>query len=383
MDLSQKWGDYTRVFSLMTEFSKLGHKVFVVIIRSEHKTPQITYFKENGLDVIEIHPPSIIKLKGTRGIGRYLNYLACLPAVSKVASDIIKKHGIDYVYAYMPGIGSSLPAMRIKSKHKIKFVLDFADLHVFVRPKKIIQTSFEKADKIIALTQYLKDDLASRNIDTKKVFIISNGADLELFNPSRFTREEIEKLRHSFGANKLIVFSGSLQDLTLLIDSALDVIKEIKGVKYLIIGDHRDPNRSKSAWMEKINRKGLGDYFIFLGRKPREDIPKYLLCADVCVDCFPNEPYFAAAHPIKLLEYGACEKPVVATRVSETEKIVKHGEYGFLANPNDPSEFARYIISLLKSNDLAVQMGVKFSNYVRTNFGWNQLAMNLERILLS
>ena len=50
-----------------------------------------------------------------------------------------------------------------------------------------------------------------------------------------------------------------------------------------------------------LNRKILKNILKFLGKKPKEDIPKYLLCADVCVDSFPNEPYFAAALPIKLL----------------------------------------------------------------------------------
>lgn len=365
----------------MSAFSKLGHKVFVVIIRSEHKTPRISYFKENELDVIEIHPPSFMKLKGTRGIGRYLNYLACFPMISKVTTDLVKKHGIDYVYAYMPGIGTSLPAMRIKSKYKIKFVLDFADLHVFVRPKKIIQSSFEKADKIIALTQYLKEDLDRRGIDTKKVSIISNGVNSESFNPQKFQKGEIEKLRDSFGANKLIIFSGSLQDLNMIIDSAYKVVSEIKNVKYLIIGDHRDPHRSKLMWEQNVKSKGLEKYFEFLGRKPREEIPKYLLCADVCVDSFPNEPYYAAAHPIKLLEYGACEKPVVATRVSETERLIQHGKFGYLANPGDVNEFANYLVELLNSPDLAKKMGAEFAYYVRKNFDWNKLALDLEEFL--
>src|SRR5438128_9271852 len=143
----------------MRAFSRLGHKVFMVIIRTKHKKKRISFFKESGLDVIEIHPPSSTGFEGKKGVGRYVNYLACLPAISKVASEIIRKNGIDYVYAYMPGIGSSLPAMRVKSKHSIKFVLDFADLHVFVKPKRIADSSFRKADKILAITVYLKDEL--------------------------------------------------------------------------------------------------------------------------------------------------------------------------------------------------------------------------------
>lgn len=381
MDLSQKWGDYTRVFSLMKEFSKLGNHVFIIIIRPEHKNPRIASFTENGFDVIEIHPPTSLKLKGKSGVGRYLNYLACLPAASKVASGIMQKNKIDYVYSYMPGIGSSLPALKVKSKHNIKFVLDFADLHVFVRPKRIADSAFKEADKILVITEYLRKELSKKNVDANKVYIVPNGVDLELFNPSKYDQNDIRQLRDSFGASKIVVFSGSLQDLDIIISSATQVVKTVRDVKYIIIGDHRDPSRSKKMWQEKVKRKGLSLYFEFLGRKPHEEIPKYLLASDICLDSFPNEPYYAAAHPIKLLEYGACEKAVVATRVSETEKIVRHGQFGFLANPDKPSEYADYIITLLNSTETRVKMGKAFSNYVRTNFGWRKLASDLQTIL--
>ncbi len=365
----------------MSAFSKLGNKVFVVIIRPEPKTPRISHFKENGLDVIEVHPPSVMKFQGRRGVGKYLNYMSSLPAVSKIASKIIREEGLDYVYAYMPGIGSSLPAMRVQSKHKIKFVLDFADLHVFVRPKKIAESSFSKADKIIAITNYLKSDLLKRNIPEKKIHIIPNGVDLELFNPTNYDPNEINQLRESFGSKNLLVFSGSLQDLNLIIDSAKNVIEKIPDVKYIIIGDHRDPNRTRVVWEQKVKQKGLEKNFVFLGRKPREEIPRYVLCADVCLDSFPDEPYYAAAHPVKLLEYGACGKPVVATRVAETANLIKHDVYGMLATPANTTEYADYVITLLNNKEKREKMGKDFSVFVRSNFDWNKMAKDLQQVL--
>jgi len=364
----------------MNAFSKLGHGVFVIVIRSELKSPRIQYFKENGLDVVEIHPPSIMKLKGTRGIGRYLNYISCLSSASKEASKIIKQHKIDYVYSYMPGIGSSLPATRIKSKYKIPFILDFADLHVFVRPKRIVNSAFENADKILVITEYLRKDLEKKGIDTSKIFTVPNGVDLQLFN-SNYNETEIKKLRDSFDADYVIMFAGSLQDLNMIINSSVKVIQKVKNVKYVIIGDHRDPLRSKDAWETKVKLKGLEKNFIFLGKKPRAEIPKYLLCADVCVDSFPDEPYYAAAHPIKLLEYGACEKPVVATNVVETEKLVKHGIFGYLAKPGNIDEYANYLVELLNSSSLRKSMGKNFSEYIKNEFSWDYLAQKLGQIL--
>ena len=371
VDLSQKWGDYTRVFSLMKAFSDRGHKVTIFVIRPDKKNPSVSNFQENSLDVYEIHPPWFTPFQGKKGVGKYLNYLACIPTIKKLATEIMKQDKIDYVYSYMPGIGTSFPAMKIKSKLKIKHVLDFADFHVYVRPKRLVMDSFRNADKIIAITDYLKQLLIDKGIDTEKIRLIPNGVDLELFNSSKYTTNEIQKLRESFHSKNLIVFSGALQDLNIIIDSAKNVISEFPDTKYIILGDHRDPNRSKNIWEKKVEEKGLEKYFKFLGTKPHEEIPKFLLCADVCIDSFPDEPYYAAAHPIKLLEYGACGKPVVATRVSETEKLLKHDVHGFLASPLNSNEFAKFLKILLNSTDLRKKFGDEFSKHIHENFMTN------------
>ncbi|MGI0061575.1 MAG: glycosyltransferase family 4 protein, partial [Nitrosotalea sp.] len=185
----------------------------------------------------------------------------------------------------------------------------------------------------------------------------------------------------SFDADKLVIYSGALQDLNLVINSALRVVQNVPKTKFVILGDHRSHAKSKNAWEKIVHDRGLDEYFVFLGKKPREEVPKYLLCADICVDSFPDEPYYAAAHPIKLLEYGSCGKPVVATKVEETEKIVKDKVYGFLSKPDDPSEFADHLITLLNSSDLCKKMGLEFSKYVRTNFNWDKISLDLETIL--
>lgn len=380
MDLSQKWGDYTRVFSLMASLAKRKHNVSIFVIRPEKKHPEVTYFKENLLNVTEIHPSFTI-FSGKRGVGKYINYLLCIPVIFKEFSILNRKDKINFVYSYMPGIGSSLPAMLLKLKYKIKHILDFADLHVFVRPKIIADKSFKNADIIVAITDYLRNDLITKGIDAKKIHIIPNGVNLELFNPDKYGMAEIEKLRNSFDADKIVVFSGALQDLNLIINSAYQVIKNVPKTKFVILGDHRSPTKSKNAWEKIVHDKGLSDYFVFLGKKSQEEVPKYLLCADVCVDSFPNEPYYAAAHPIKLLEYGSCGKPVVATKVEETEKIVKDKIHGFLSKPDDPTEFAGHLITLLNSNDLCKKMGLEFSKYVRTNFNWDKISLDLEKTL--
>ena len=247
----------------MGALTKRGHKIFVFIIRPNPKKPRISYFKENGIDVIEIHPLSV-GFSGIQGISRHLNYLACIPAIQKEASKIISKCKIDYVYSYMPGTGSSIPAMRISSKHKIPFILDLADMYTMIRPKIILKKSFQKADKILVITNYLKNDLLKKGIPESKIQIIPNGVDLNLFNQNIYSKEQIKNIRQNFQSDKIVIFCGSLQDLNIIIESAKYVIKQIPNVKFVIIGDHRDPKRSKSAWEKKVREKNLGKKLRFV-----------------------------------------------------------------------------------------------------------------------
>ena len=95
-----------------------------------------------------------------------------------------------------------------------------ADMYTLVRPKFIVQHSLKKADKILTVTSYVKNDITKKGIDSKKIFIIPNGVDLKLFDPNQYEKKEIEKLRSKFHAEKLIMFSGSLQELNIIVDPA-------------------------------------------------------------------------------------------------------------------------------------------------------------------
>lgn len=363
----------------MKSLSLQKHKIFILIIRSDTKKPRVIPLQEFGMDILEIHPPSL-GLKKNKGISRHLKYLLCIPLINKEAEKIIKKHGIDWIYSYMPGTGSSLPASRIKNKFHIPMILDLADMYSMIRPKLIVKKSFNDADKIFVITKYLENLLINQGISKNKIFHVPNGVDLELFSPEKYLIES-KKLRKSFGAKKILVFTGSLQDLNIIIKSAKKVIKNIPNLKYVIVGDHRDPTKSYTAWQKIVKNEGLSNYFEFLGRKSRDDIPKYIMCADVCLDSFPNEPYFAAAHPIKLLEYGACEKPVVATNVIETANLIEHGKFGYLAEPDNSEEYADNLIKLLQFPELAQKMGIEFGKFVRDSFDWIKIGSKINNNL--
>ena len=200
VDLDEKWGDYTRVFSIMKSLSLQKHKIFILIIRSDSKKPRVIPLKESGIEILEIHPPSL-GLPKNNGLSRHLKYLSCMPLINKEAEKIIKKHGIDWIYSYMPGTGSSLPSSRIKNKFHIPMILDLADMYSMIRPKLIVKKSFNDADRIFVITKYLENILINQGIPKNKIFHVPNGVDLELFNPKKYLIES-QKIKKEFGTNR-------------------------------------------------------------------------------------------------------------------------------------------------------------------------------------
>ena len=65
---------------------------------------------------------------------------------------------------------------------------------------------------------------------------------------------------------------------------------------------------------EKMN---VANKCIFTGKIPYEKVPLYINIADVCVDLKKNLPFGYSS--LKLYEYMACEKPVVASNIIDFE----------------------------------------------------------------
>jgi len=67
--------------------------------------------------------------------------------------------------------------------------------------------------------------------------------------------------------------------------------------------------------------------------------------------------------------------------VSETAKIIFHGKFGYLAEPDNHSEYGDFIIKLLLNPKNAQEMGQSFFEFVKKNYQWEDIASKLEKLL--
>lgn len=116
-------------------------------------------------------------------------------------------------------------------------------------------------------------------------------------------------------------------------------------VKFCFIGDGPLRQEMEKDLSDLINRGQVS----FAGFVAREKIPEYLNQMKLLV--LPS--YLdTEGLPNTILEAMACGTPVLASPVSGTPDVVRHGETGFLLKDNQPQSIARGITEALNSPDL-------------------------------
>src|SRR5213076_1212702 len=86
---------------------------------------------------------------------------------------------------------------------------------------------------------------------------------------------------------------------------------------------------------------------VFGDERPIEDVPYLLARADVCVTSLLPDPYLEKIVSVKIFEYLACEKPVVAALRGEGARVIEESGGGIAIAPADAPAMADAIRELL------------------------------------
>jgi glycosyltransferase involved in cell wall biosynthesis len=247
---------------------------------------------------------------------------------------------------------------------------------------RIIETierfNMPKADRIIVVTSKLKEVLnQDYNVPENRIVVVWNGANTDLFN----VKDQVQA-RNELSLNQsdnYVCFVGSLvqwQGIEYLIRSVPLVLSGCPNTQFLIVGD----GAMKGELVALAKYIGVSDKLIFTGSVPYDRVPLYVNAGDVCVAPYKAERNLrTGASPLKICEYLACEKPVVASAVSGLE-FIESQLAGILVTPDNAQELANAIIRLLRAPDLRRKMGENGRKYVVRNRSWTNVAKEVAQV---
>ena len=226
-----------------------------------------------------------------------------------------------------------------------------------------------RASRVVAYSPGLRDWLVqSIQVASSKVTVIPPHADTAHFRPDIDGMKV--RARYSLQDAVVLMYAGVLSysvGLDLLLDAVIQVQKGLdRPIKLVLVGPGT-PNRAPyvAVLEERARVHGLADQLVFTGFVPFVELPEYYAASDILVA--PHRMTFSNSMcpPVKVLEYMAMGKPVVATDVC-VRQFVEHMKSGILVPPDNPSALAHALQTLCSDPALGAELG-RHARFVMVN----------------
>jgi glycosyltransferase involved in cell wall biosynthesis len=232
----------------------------------------------------------------------------------------------------------------------------------------ITRHAFKKIDKFVVTNNYKAEELTKYfGVPQEKILVVPNGVDVGFFSDvesKAFSRRLVGLPQDK----KIVLYSGHLyswKGADILLEAAKKMPKNVIAV--FVGGIAQDIERFKT--MANGN-----DNILILGHQEYKKIPYYLASSDILV--LPNTAKerisLKETSPIKLFEYMAAGRPIVASDIPSIREIASEEEVVFF-RPDDASDLAAKISMILSDYNSYLQMaqGTKKAAH---RYSWNSRA---------
>ena len=230
-----------------------------------------------------------------------------------------------------------------------------------------------KATKIINISKAEYESALQYKIAPKrKMCLIENAIDFDKFKNSEQYRKQTRK-EYNIAENEIVIgvvgrLSEQKDPMTSLKTFEL-LSKKYKNLKLMYVGDGDLEQEIKQYAM----KKRLLDKIIITGWV--NNVEKYIPAFDIAI--LPSK---WEGFGLVIVEYMACKKPIVASRIGGIADIIKSEQNGFLATIGNAEEFAKYIEKYIENKELVEKIIENNYNYAIENFDIKRLVQEHEEL---
>lgn len=279
----------------------------------------------------------------------------------QILKPILRKLHFDnplVVNAFQPGLGLALQG-KLNEKQLAYYCYDEIGAAPWIgkHGARLEQAFLPKVDIVITSSSHLQKEKSTFNSNCK---IVKNGVDIAQFQQVTNTViiENIEKYTHIIG------YIGSV-DERLDYDLLSQVISSMSDQLFVFVGRVRS----------EIGRQRLQafDNVRLIGAKPPVELPSFVQQFDIGLIPFIKNELTAGIYPMKINEYLALGKPVVATDFADLSDFEP-----LIAVAATAQDFVQAIQQTLRSNSLIYKQLRK--EMARSN-SWENRALEFKKAL--
>jgi glycosyltransferase involved in cell wall biosynthesis len=358
--------------------AEAGYDVTVICPRAAGEPARETVA---GVAVHRYRPP-----RPPRGFfGYVVEYLHAALAALVVSVRVARQSGVDVVHAHNPPDTFVLVGAVYKLLGK-QFVFDHHDLapemydalaggrgNRLVRGVLVLleQLSCRLADQVIATNEsYRAIEIERGKVGPDRITVVRNASGLGDVRAARPDPELRARASTIIGFLGVMGYHDGVEHLLRAVHHLVYDLGRKDALCVLIgTGDARDD------LIRLAHELALDEHAWFTGFIPMSDVLRYLATTDVCVDPDPLNPFTARSTMIKVMDYMALGKPIVAFDLPEHRETAQAA--ALYALPNDDLDLARGIDTLMKDPVRRAEMGEFGRRRSEAHLAWSSSAAQL------
>ena len=200
---------------------------------------------------------------------------------------------------------------------------------------------------LVTISDQLRDMFLEAGLPKEKLLVLPDGADLDAFSPALSQAQARQRLGMA-GSRPLAVYVGHLYDGR-GVGHILDAAQALPQADFLLVGGH---DQDVDRWRARARDQGLTNLAL-TGFVPNQMVPTYLWAGDILLMPYENScPTSGHMSPLKMFEYLAAGRAIVATDLPALRAVLRHGENAWLCGPDQAPPLIQAMGSLLDSPDL-------------------------------
>jgi lipopolysaccharide/colanic/teichoic acid biosynthesis glycosyltransferase/glycosyltransferase involved in cell wall biosynthesis len=376
-----------RALHFARALARAGHEVRVVTGLPNHPSGEIrreyrgAWRRSERVDGVAIERVWLYATPRKTPLTRLWNHLSFALAALPV---MLSGPRPDVVLASTPPLFHGLAAWLAAKRHGAAFVNDCRDdwPHAAIalgemRPGVVagvldaVARFFQsRSARVLVVTPGMRTQLASRGLDDRRLVLLPNGADTELFRPPA-TRPTAD------GRPFTVIYAGThglVHGMEALVDAAEQLRDE--PVRFRFVGD----GVAKEGLQRRATERGL-DNMVFEPSVAPAALVALLHQADAAVATTRAGSFAGETIPVKLFDYLACGCPVVAAVRGDAAGVVEASGGGLVVEPENGTAIAGAVRALRDDPALAARLAAAGPAFVEREHSRRVLGERLVAVL--